>query len=289
MLNSLSKKQATYLLVLVIIARSTSYMFSKILLASLPMFNFLSLRFLLAFIILAILFRKKLFAMDWKTFKCGAILGALYTLVMMCETIGLNYYYTSTAAFLGNMAIVFVPPIYALLTKKLPSWKEVLSCLIAFLGVGFLTIFGKAQSFNWGFVYGLSAAFFYSLAIILTGKFSQEGDPLTIGILQVGFIGMNNLILALLTGPYTLITTTINYFCIGALALICTVFGFTLQPVCQEKVDTNTAGAFCAISPCSCTILGIIILGEELTTFSMIGCGLIFVGIILPYINFGKK
>ena len=55
-----SRRQAEILLSCVIIARATSYLFSKLILTGMGMFNLMAVRFLLAFTILAMLFFRRL-------------------------------------------------------------------------------------------------------------------------------------------------------------------------------------------------------------------------------------
>lgn len=56
----MSEKRAELLLASVIIARSTSFVFNKLGLGTMSAFNLLAVRFLLAFLLLMLLFRKKL-------------------------------------------------------------------------------------------------------------------------------------------------------------------------------------------------------------------------------------
>ena len=56
----MSERRAEVLLAAVIIARSTSFVFNKIGLRTMDAFNMLAVRFLLAFVLLAALFGKKL-------------------------------------------------------------------------------------------------------------------------------------------------------------------------------------------------------------------------------------
>ena len=58
---TLNRKTGECLLAAVVIARATSFLFSKLLLESMTPTNLLAVRFLIAFALLAILFRKKLF------------------------------------------------------------------------------------------------------------------------------------------------------------------------------------------------------------------------------------
>ena len=66
------------------------------------------------------------------------------------------------------------------------------------------------------------------------------------------------------------------------LAIICSGFGFTLQPVAQQGTTAERAGALCALSPVAAAVLGALFLGETLTYKGIIGGLLIIASILLP-------
>lgn len=66
-----------------------------------------------------------------------------------------------------------------------------------------------------------------------------------------------------------------------ALALVCSCFGFTLQPVAQRYVSAKKAGLFCALNPLTAAVLGAVFLGERLGAAGLAGAALIAAGFIL--------
>ena len=83
--RDMSVRAATILFTAVIGVRATAFLFSKILLVDMGPFSLMGLRFLLAFALLAIAFRKNLKAMSAAVFLRGALLGALFFVVMGFE------------------------------------------------------------------------------------------------------------------------------------------------------------------------------------------------------------
>ena len=61
----MSERKAEVLMASVIIARSTSFVFNKLGLGTMSAFNLLAVRFLLAFVLLAALFGKKVVRQCW--------------------------------------------------------------------------------------------------------------------------------------------------------------------------------------------------------------------------------
>lgn len=70
----MSVRKAELLLAAVIIARSTSLLFVKVGLGMISPFNLIAARFCLAFVILSVIFYKRLLHCNVRDIKCGAAL-----------------------------------------------------------------------------------------------------------------------------------------------------------------------------------------------------------------------
>lgn len=102
----MKEKQAEILLAAVITARATSFIFAKWCLADLDTFNLLAVRFLLAFLLLGVLFSRKL---------CG---------------ISLHTADTSVVSALENTAIILVPLFEAALHRRRPDRTAILCAAV---------------------------------------------------------------------------------------------------------------------------------------------------------------
>ena len=118
--------------------------------------------------------------------------------------------------------------------------------------------------------------------ILLTGKFSHEDDPLQLGIIQIGTLGVLSLGAAFLFETPRLPGSGTEWLCLVALILVCTGFGFTLQPMAQKYLRSEQASIFCALGPVSATITGALILHESITPFKLLGAALILGSILIP-------
>ena len=276
-----SRSRAELLLAGVITARATSYLFSKLIMQSMSMFNMLGIRFLLAFTLLLILFFKRIRKINRKTFAAGAVMGCLYFLVMTAELNGLKRTSSGNVSFLENTAIVIVPLLQAVLLRRFPRWKAVICALLCLIGVGFLTI-GSGMAFGAGEMFCMLAAFLYACAILTTDRLTHGNiDALAAGIMQVGMIGALSLTASLLFEAPRLPSGMLEWTGIVMLAVVCSGFGFTLQPVAQSGTTAERAGMFCALNPMVATILGIVFLHEAFTVQSAVGGGLILAGILI--------
>lgn len=276
-----TQRRAEILLAAVIIARSTSYLFSKTCLQTMEPFNLLSLRFITAFAFLMIFFWKRIIRAKRRTVLRGALLGGSFFAVMTAEMFGLSVTDSSTVSLLENTAIIFVPFMQAALIRKLPNFSAAASAVIAFGGVALLTFGGGSFSLTGGELLCILAALLYAVSIILTDRFSHHDDPLELGVFQVGFIGLFSLIATVLAETPRLPPSGQTWFSILILAVVCTGFGFTLQPVAQSGTTAERAGLFCALNPAFATILGFIFLHEEMGLQKVIGALLVLSGIMV--------
>jgi len=280
--KNMTCRQSEFLLAAVIIVRATAYLFSKVALDTLEPFNLLSIRFILAAVILIPLVYKNLRSITFSTICHGAILGGVFFLTMGCEMTGLLTVDSSTMSFLENTAIVIVPLLEALLILRLPKPRIMASCMITMSGIGFLTLQDAGSSgFNTGHIFSLGAALFYAVSIIVTDRYSKQDDAMVLGWLQVAFIGIFSTIASFISETPQLPENTTTWAAILVLTLICTGFGFTLQPVAQKGTTAERAGLFCALNPLAASILGVLFLEEQMGVMSITGGVLVLAGIFL--------
>ncbi|MBQ0078687.1 MAG: EamA family transporter [Eubacterium sp.] len=265
----------------VISARATSYLFNKMIMDEMGPLTLMADRFLLAFIIMALLFAGRLIRINKREIISGLIIGTAFFAVMVAELYGVRSTESSTCAFLENLAIVIVPIMQSIITRTLPSKWTVIAVLLAITGVGCLTLKAGAFGLGIGELLCILAAVLYATAIITTDRFSRMGDPLLIGIVQVGTMGALGLIFALVFEEPHLPTTHISWLMLIGLAVVCTCFGYTLQPMAQSKTSAERTGLFCSFSPLVAGIVGVVFGHENLGVMGMIGGALIIIAIIV--------
>ena len=77
-----STKKYELLLIAVIAARATSFIFSKMILESLTPFNILAVRFIIAFILLALIFNKTVRSLTRRDWLAGLAIGTAFFITM---------------------------------------------------------------------------------------------------------------------------------------------------------------------------------------------------------------
>ena len=269
---TMKQSSAKILLATVFMARGTSFLFSKNLMTSMPPMSILAIRFILAFIILCLVFFKKIRECTKQTFVSGVLLGLLYTICMTFEMYGLRLIDSGVSSLIENMAILLVPLYVSILTKTLPKIKTIICALLALAGVAFLSLTQiQSNKGGLGIILMICAALTYAACILFTEKAAQKGAPLTIGIFQLGTMGFLSLLISLATKNFAMPAGQNQWILILVLAVFCSCFGFTFQPLGQKFVPAESAAVLTVINPLTASIMGILIANENLTPLKLAG------------------
>lgn len=257
-------------------------MFSKTLMADLSPMSILAVRFIMSFIVLAVLFYKKLVEADNRCIRHGMMLGVLYSICMAFEMYGLRLVDTGVSSLIENMAIVLVPLYVAALTRSLPKAKTMICAVIAVIGVGFLSTDQiKNGGSGLGIFLVLMAAVTYAVCILYTESVSHDSDPVSIGIIQLGTMGLISLVASLFTGGLAMPRTGSQWIMMLILVLLCSCFGFAFQPLGQKYLQAENAAVLTVVNPLTASILGIMAAGERLTVLKFLGYVIIISALLL--------
>lgn len=285
------KNKADLSLVLVTMGWGASFILSKQVLGELEVFNFLALRFLLAFMIALVIFIKPMQSINLKTLQYGLGLGVVLFLGFSIQTFGLSLTSVSKSAFITGLSVVLVPILLAVIQQKWPNLKILIGSMTAVLGLGLLTMTGKSQSINLGDILTLISAFFFALHIVgvgtVTSPRAEKGmrvQAVPMAILQIGTVGILSLGLSLITETPKLPQTPSVWLNVVVLALVCTAGAFIVQNVAQQYTTATRTALIYAMESVFAAICGYALLGEILGTSALIGAGLILTGTLISEI-----
>ena len=156
--------------------------------------------------------------------------------------------------------------------------------------MGLLTLGGGVR-FGLGEVFSIAAACLYAGAILATDRLTHRGevDALTAGIVQVATIGVLSLAASCMLETPRMPQGGVEWLSVLALAVVCSGFGFTLQPVAQAGTTAERAGMFCALNPLVASVLGVVFLREHIGVQGIVGAALILAGIVLSYVRLPER
>ncbi len=280
--------KADLALLIVTIGWGSSFLLSKNALSDLDTYNFLAVRFLMAFIVSAVIFHKKLLSIDKKTFKLGLAMGAVLYLHYALQTVGLNITTVSKSAFITGTNVVMVPIFSALLIKRLPQKQAVLGVVFAFVGMALLTLNSGNLGLNFGDILTFLCAVVFALYIILVGKYTVEVESVAFAVVQIGVVGFLSLGTSLVMETPHLPTTAASWVNIGFLAVACTSIAFIVQNVGQQYTSPTHTALIYSGEPVFAAIFAYIVAGEVLGPRGMTGAVLILCGMLVAEIDFAK-
>ncbi len=256
-----------------------SYPLSKMAFHYMGSLTMVSLRFLIGFIIVALFFNKNLKSISKTTFKNGFLLGVFLFLGIIFSTYGVEYTSASNAGFLSCLYIIIVPFISFFVYKKKLLKKEIIGSIITFIGVPLLTL-TENFSIHFGDFLCLIGSFTFAIMIILGDIYAKKENPITLGVIQLGVVGLLSTIFAIVFENFSLNLDLKGYIVILSLALLCTAYCYTMQLYTQKYLSAVESSLILAFEPFFAVIFSFLFLGEILSFRASIGAILIMIGII---------
>lgn len=277
--------KADLALLFVTVGWGASFILTKNALAHLATFNFLTIRFFIAFVFSFIVFRKRMLKLNKETIKYGVILGAILFSTYAFQTVGLNYTTASKSAFITGFSVVLVPVFSAFIIKSKLDVKSYISVALAFTGLALLTINQSISNINIGDIYTFFCAIICAFHLILVGKYTVKVESISCAIIQIGTVGLLSLITSFIFEKPTLTSNFSAWASILVLSIVCTSGAFIIQMVAQNFTSpTHTALIFTG-EPVFAGIFGYLFFHEILGIKGFIGAALILFSMLMPYID----
>ena len=268
-------------------AWGSSYLMMQVGLSSIPPFGMVALRFGIAFVAVAVIFRKRLRELTASVVARGAVLGFLLCVFFGLLMYGLKTTPASTAGFLTSAKVIFVPLIVAVATHREPSRATLAGIGICVAGLALLTLNGPV-SLGGGAGLCLAGSAVYALQIVATDTFSRSDDALLLGICQLGFAAVFGAAFNLAFEGPTLPQSPAEWGAVLGLALVCSAFGFAMQPVAQSRTTATHAGLLFSLESVSSAVLSFVFLGEVMAPQCYLGCAHILAAVLLSSLADGK-
>ncbi len=260
-------------------------------------FTFQAIRCALAAVFLFLL----TFVFDWKIgFKkslakwknkqlwiSGGVCGAALFVAASLQQVGLIYTEPGKAGFLTAMYIVLVP-ILGIFLHRRPGLNAVFSVVLALVGLYLLSFMG-VSSINVGDLLLIGCALAFAVQILLIDSFAQDLDGLRLNCVQA-------LVVAVLSLPWMLLTEELDmgnilacWLPLGFAGILSMGVAYSLQIVGQKNLDPTTASLIMSLESVFAALGGWLILHNTMTPRELLGCALVFAGVILSQLPTEKK
>lgn len=268
-------------LLLITVGWGASFLLTQNSISTLPAYQFLALRFLLAFAISAMIFRKKMLQLDAQTVLYGFGVGTMLFASYALQTIGLEYTTIPKSAFITGFSVVLTPLLSMALSRKMPEPKAFVCILLAFAGLGLLTLTDSIHGINFGDFLTLLCAITCAIHILLSGKYTKKVDSISFAIVQIGVVGLwSTVFSALLEKPVFHFQATI-WINITILSLLCTAGAFIIQMIAQNHTTPEHTALIYTAEPVFASLFGYIFNGTVLGPKGTFGAFLILAGMLL--------
>lgn len=217
----------------------------------------------------------------------GIICGIILFVATNAQQIGLQYTSAGKAGFITALYIVIVP-IMGLFLKKKCGWNVWVSVFIALAGFYLLSI-NEGFSLEKGDFYVLICALVFPFHIWVVNHYAPIVDGVRLSCLQFLVCGTLSVICMFLFETPKIDAIFSAWAPILYAGILSCAVAYTLQIIGQRDFNPTIASLLMSFESVFSVLAGWIILGEALSRREMIGCVLIFAGVILAQIPFGEK
>ena len=276
------QRKADFLLVMVTAFWGVSYFLLDLCLTDLQPLTLNAFRFLVSFVLLAVVFFKKMRPISRATLQYSVLVGVFLTAVYICCTYGVLYTSISNAGFICALPAVTTPLLQFFITGKKPGRRLAVALVMCTVGLGLLTL-NEAFRPALGDMICLGVALFYALDLIFTEKAvnTPAVDPLQMGILELGVVGVIMLVLSLFLEQPHWPTTPVIWGSALFLALFCTGFAFVVQTVQQQYTSASHVGLIFTLEPLFSAVVAYFLADEVLLPRGYVGAFLMLSSLII--------
>lgn len=273
-----SQKKADFAVALISLSWGSSYLMSKIGLDGISPYCLIALRFGIAFIVVGLIFFRKMLKTTKRCLGYGVVLGFLLFAVFAFLLHGLQTTTASNGGFLTSTTVVIVPILQTIVYRKLPSARNVIGTLLTIAGIAMLTL-SQSLTTHIGDLLCLVGAIIYAVHILVTDKLTHKEDGLIFGIWQLGFAAFFGMIFSMLFEQTAFPQNSTEWGAVLGLAIVCSAFGFVMQPVAQRYTTPDHTALLFALEPIFSAILAFIFLHERFTALNYFGAVLVLAGV----------
>jgi drug/metabolite transporter (DMT)-like permease len=259
---------------------------------------FLGLRFGIAALIFLPFVYSSLKKTNKQTLITGSILGFFYFAGFTAQSLGLNLTTATKSGFITGTFVIFIPILQLIIEKRKPKWFNILSVFLVLIGLILLSSKGEnaldfikqlGSDFNLGDLLTLLCAILFAFQVVYVDVFTKKYEYLPMVFVQLLITGIGGFILSFIFSVSTLETVkfTFNTTVIIAVlytAIFASIIATVIQLKFQKFVSPTKAGIIFSIEPIFAAVFAYFLLSENISNFGLIGCVLIFIGLIVSEI-----
>jgi drug/metabolite transporter (DMT)-like permease len=259
--------------------------------------SFNAVRFTIAAILLGlwlIIFEKhQLQKLDKKLIISGMMLGMWLFIGYAFQTLGLLYTTSSKAGFITGLSVVLVPLLMIAILKQRPGMNSIAGVLAATIGLYLLTM-SDVSGLNIGDAFVLICAAGFALHIVFTGRFSSSYPTLLLTTVQILTVAALSAVSSVLFEDWRRVFQPEVIFSSNVItallitSVLATALAFFIQTNFQKHTTPTRVALIFAMEPVFAAITAYFWAEERLAYSALVGCALIFAGMIFAELPAGK-
>jgi drug/metabolite transporter (DMT)-like permease len=248
-------------------AWGSTFFMIKDLLTRLPVTDMLAVRFAIASVVLLVVAGKHL-RMSAQTLRAGVLLGLLYGVGQILQTVGLAHTAASVSGFITGLYVVATPLLGALVLRTRVSATTWLAVGLATVGLGVLSLHGL--SVGYGELLTAISAVAYAGHILAMGRLSGPGTAMSLTLVQMIVITAVCTVAALPNGVQ-LPASGGDWLVLLYLAVIAGALTMFLQTWAQAHIDPTRAAVVMSMEPVWAAAFAVALGGESATLRMVLG------------------
>ncbi len=265
-------------LLLVAVAWGSSFPLTKKLLAQVTPIDFLAQRFALAALLMAVVFFPAIRRLSRTALIRGVLLGALYGVAQIAQTIGLGHTSASISGFITGMYVVLTPVCGVILLKTRITARWWVGAGLACLGLAVMSLNGFSVGLGEGVT--LFSALLYALHIVGLGHWSTGSEAVGLAAVQVITTAAVCIVTAA-PGGIQVITGTGSWLAVIYMAVVSGALAMIIQSWAQAHLPASRAAIIMCTEPVWAAGLAIAFFGEPLSIRIGVGGALMLVAMLV--------
>ena len=272
---------------LLIILQSLFYGFgdpiSKVAYEVTPVFTLLVLRYSIAFLVLALLFGKRIIkTVRTVPLKVWLVPSLCISMSYLIGNVALSLSAATSIAFIRSLSVVITPALAFIFYRARFRWQHIALQILAVVGLYLLCAQGGLSGFGLGEALELCDAILRAAALVFSMRSLDSIDPVSLTALQAGCSSLLAIIACFLFegGLHVETVTPQAWAIILYLALTCTLLGYLLQNIALTRISDRSVALLQSTAPVMTAFFSFLILGERLSPAGIAGSVIILVCVI---------
>jgi len=275
----MSEEKATVLLILLAFILSVSLVVTPRAISQMGIGFFSMSRFLIAYLLVSIIYRADIRSIKFKDIARGITLGCLIFLLYLSQGIFLPKGSPLEEAVFLSFSVVLIPFLSIPILKVIPLKREIAAIVTCIIGLCLLWT---------GFdIVGIASAILIALHIVLTANFVKKSNPVHLVVVQTATATLCSIFVynkAILPGM-GLISWVVVFYA----ALFVTAWGLLIQTRAQIVASPVKVGLIFALQPCFVGLIWIFLGLYQPSGRELIGIALILAGLAVVWRDWGKN